>query len=252
VKDVIAFAAGGWAFRMPERAVARALVCDTLVAARAGGWWPTHGNPLLEAFAIGEAAGGRASLATPVVAAAFAATIAARAPGATLLDAVVAGTEVALRVDSALRGHAARGWDARGSAGRLGAALAAGRALGLSRDALRDAFDLAATAAGGLVVEDASATAFVIGSAATDGVEAALLARAGMTAAPHALEGRRGLAALMSDGLDAEGLLAGLGATFRLHALAVGVADAPDALRTAVDELSSAPSLDTLIAAARA
>ncbi len=252
MKALIGFAAGGWAFRAPERAVARTLVRETLVTARAHGWWPTHGSPLLEAFALGEAAGHRPSLATPVVAAAFAATVAARAPGATLLDAVVAGTEVALRVDGALTSHAARGWDPRGSAGRLGAAIAAGRALGLARDALRDALGLAATAAGGLTVDDPSATAFVIGSAAADGVETALLARAGMTAAPAALDGRRGLAALMSDGLDVDALLADLGTVFRLHELAGEDAGAPGVLRRAVEGLAGAPSLDELVAATRA
>jgi 2-methylcitrate dehydratase PrpD len=237
--ELIAFAANGWAFRDAVRAPARELVAAIVLRAVAG----AHSaaveiaaadsprparlraraigraavtTPLHAAFLTGLAAGEDAVLATPVVAAAFALGESVDAPGATVLDAIVAGTEVAARVEGALgAGHRDRGWDTRGTCGRLGAAIAAGRILGLQRDAMRDAFGIAATAASGLTAARGTMTAaFIVAAAAADGIEAALLARAEFTGAPLALEGRRGLAALMSPSFDAESILAGLGETF--------------------------------------
>ena len=71
--------------------------------------------------------------------------------------------------------------------------------------------------------------AYIVGAAAADGIEAALLARAEFTGAPLALEGRRGLAALMSTSLDTAALLEGLGETFVYTNLAVKVPATPPA-----------------------
>ena len=251
--ELIAFAAQGWAFREPVRAPAREIVLATLLRALAGArdpavelaardlppparmrahavGRPAPTTPLRAAFLTGLAAGTDDALATPVVAAALAVGESADAGGATVLDAIVAGSEIAARVAVALgTGHGARGWDPRGTCGRLGAAIAAARVLGLQRDAMRNAFGIAATAAGGLRSAHGTMTAaYVAGLAAADGVEAALLARADFTAAPQALEGRRGLAALMSASFDATALLAGLGETFVFTGLGGGNVPASD------------------------
>ncbi len=237
--ELIAFAATGWAFREPVRAPARRIVLATLLRAMANArsaaveiaaagapgparmraraiGRPDVTTPLRAAFLTGLAAAEDGVLATPVVAAAFAAGESVDAAGATVLDAIVAGTEIAVRVERALGpGHRERGWDTRGTCGRLGAAIAAARVLGLQREAVRDAFGIAATAASGLRSARGTMTsAFIVAAAAADGIEAALLARAEFTSAPLALEGRRGLAALMSPTFDAGPLLAGLGETF--------------------------------------
>jgi 2-methylcitrate dehydratase PrpD len=211
-------------------------------------------GPIVAALIDGVAAGAGASIATPVVCAALAACEAAEVPGAMLLDAVVAGVEVALRVERALRGHVERGWDVRGTCGRLGAAIAAARAFGLTRAAAQNAFGLAATAAGGLTAARGTMTeTYIIGSAAADGVEAALLARAEFTAAPAALDGRRGLAALTAAGFDAHALIVGLGERFAISDFAVDtLPDVPARLRDAVAGLERAPSLAELIAATQA
>jgi 2-methylcitrate dehydratase PrpD len=271
------FAGNAWAFRERERAAVRPLIAATLAAAMRDAYAPrtaialgafppaatrlratligraATAGPIDAALFAGNAAADGATLATPVVCAALAAGEAANVPGATLLDAVVAGVEVALRVERALHGHVERGWDVRGTCGRLGAAIAAARAFGLQRAAVRNAFGLAATAAGGLAVAHGTMTeAYVVGSAAADGVEAALLARAEFTGAPDALAGRRGFAALMSDGLDADALIADLGERFALDDLpATPLLPIPDALRDAVAALERAPSLDKLMAATR-
>jgi 2-methylcitrate dehydratase PrpD len=155
-------------------------------------------------------------------------------------------------VERALGGHRERGWDVRGSCGRLGAALAAARAFGLQREATRNAFGLAATAAGGLRAAAGTMTSdYVNGSAAADGVEAALLARAEFTGAPAALEGRRGLAALMAASFDGAAVTRDLGSHFALDAFVLAEPAAEGPLRTAVWELDRAESLAPLFAATR-
>jgi 2-methylcitrate dehydratase PrpD len=273
--DLIAFAANGWAFREPVRAPARELVLVTVLravanarsaaaeiaAADASGPARLRAHalgraavttPLRAAFLSALAAGDDATLATPVVSAALALGESLDAPGATVLDAIVAGTEVAVRVEAALgAGHRDRGWDTRGTCGRLGAAIAAARVLGLQRDAMRDAFGIAATAASGLLEARGTMTvAYICAAAAADGIEAALLARAEFTGAPLALEGRRGLAALMSPTFDAAALVAGLGETFRYGEIAVAsTAAAAEPLRALAGRIERLASIRELIEA---
>lgn len=273
--ELIAFAANGWAFREAVRAPARELVLATVARALAG----THAEaveiaartvppparmrahalgrgapttPLHAALLTGIAAGDGSAIATPVVAAAFAVGESVDAAGATVLDAIVAGSEIAARVASALgAGHGERGWDPRGTCGRLGAAIAAARVLGLQRDAMRNAFGVAATAAGGLQHARGTMTAALLaGAAAADGVEAALLARAEFTGAPLALEGRRGLAALMSSSFDPRVLLAGLGETFVFTAPAAPPEPPPpDAVRALVARMERLASVREIVEA---
>ncbi len=273
---LMAFAGNGWAFREPVRAPARELVLATVLRALsnvqsaavmmaaadapAPARMRAHAvgrsaatTPLYAAFLTGIAAGDDATLATPVVAAALAVGESVDAAGATVLDAIVAGTEIAVRVERALgAAHRERGWDTRGTCGRLGAAVAAARVLGLQRDATRDAFGIAATAASGLSEARGTMTAaYIVGAAAADGIEAALLARAEFTGAPLALEGRRGLAALMSASFDAAALLEGLGETFVYTTIAASVPSSPPAepRRALVARMERLPSIRELIAA---
>jgi hypothetical protein len=132
----------------------------------------------------------------------------------------------------------------------LGAAIAAGRVLGLTRDAMRDAFGIAATAASGLTEARGTMTAaYIVAAAAADGIEAALLARAEFTGAPLALEGRRGLAALMSPAFDAGALVLGLGETFLFASLAGGepAAGVSETAREVVARIERLPSIRELI-----
>jgi 2-methylcitrate dehydratase PrpD len=199
----------------------------------------------------GLAAGEDGTVATSVVAAALAIGESADAPGATVLDAIVAGTEVAVRVERALgAGHRERGWDTRGTCGRLGAAIAAARILGLQRDAMRDAFGIAATAAGGLTeARGTMASAYVVAAAAADGIEAALLARAEFTAAPLALEGRRGLGALMSPTFDAQTIANGLGEAFVFGDVteAASPSESGETVRALLARIERLPSIRELI-----
>jgi 2-methylcitrate dehydratase PrpD len=214
---------------------------------------PDVTTPLRAAFLSALAAGDDPSLAAPIVCAAFAAGESVDAAGATVLDAVIAGLEIAVRVERALGpGHIARGWDPRGTCGRVGAAIAAARVLTLQRDAMRDAFGIAATAAAGLRSAAGTMTAAAIAAeAAADGIEAALLARAEFTGALLPLEGRRGLAALMTATFHPALALDGLGTTFLFDAVPVSAPHAETAafaeLRELVGKLERLPSIRPVI-----
>jgi 2-methylcitrate dehydratase PrpD len=158
----------------------------------------------------------------PIVPAALAAAEYARASGRALLEAVVLGAEVAIRVALGLSPQLYdRGWHVTSAMGHLGAAIAAARAFDLDETRMRHALGIAATQATGLSAANGTMTkAFHPGKAALDGVEAAALAKEGFTSAPHAIEGRRGLAAVLVGAADYDAMLAGLGERWEVTAIA--------------------------------
>lgn len=127
-------------------------------------------------------------------------------------DATAVGYAVARSLAVALgTPHTDAGWSVEATAGTIGAAVAAGRLLGLDALPLRHLLGLGATQAAGLAAaRGTDAWALQLGKAAANGVEAALLARNGFTSSALPLEGRRGLFALMSATPDAS--VRGLGA----------------------------------------
>ena len=152
----------------------------------------------------------------PVVPAALAVAELRGLSGQDVLTAVVVGVEVASRVGNGLgTPHFDRGWHVTGTMGHLGAALAAGRLLGLDPERMRHALALAATQAAGHTEQLGSMTKSLHpGKAAADGVEAALLAAGGFTGPAGAIEGRRGLAALMAPGVDLDEVVRDLGSAW--------------------------------------
>lgn len=156
----------------------------------------------------------------PVVPAALSAAVLADASGAELLAAVTAGVETTLRVGMALIPEAIdRGWHMTGIAGPVGAAVAAGRLLGLDRAQLHSAVGLAVTQSAGVVEALGSmAKPLHAGKAAMNGLEAALLARHGLDGTPAPIEGRGGLVALHADRVDAGDALADLGSRWEIEA----------------------------------
>ena len=130
-----------------------------------------------------------------------------------LLVGVVAGLEVAARIANALgSSHTDRGWRVAGTAGRVGAAVAASRTLRRSSEDHLVAIAFAATQAAGFSIgTGVSVPALVAGRAANDGVESAVVAAAGLIGDPLPLEGRRGLLALVSDAAETSALADGLG-----------------------------------------
>jgi 2-methylcitrate dehydratase PrpD len=120
----------------------------------------------------------------PLVAAALAAAETARSSGRALLDAYVVGFEIEARLGRAMNPrHYQRGWHCTATLGTIGAAAAASRLLGLDATAAGHAFAIAASEASGLKENFGTMVKPLhAGLAARNGVLAALLARAGMTA----------------------------------------------------------------------
>ena len=133
-----------------------------------------------------------------IVFAAIAIGEAENADPAAVNASVAVAIEVVARIDVGLRPrHAALGWRPDASLAGIGAAVAAGRLLGLDAQQLTMAIGIAATQASGLAAADAQATAVRVGKAAADGIEAATLASHGFTATPQGIEGRRALGHLI-------------------------------------------------------
>lgn len=150
----------------------------------------------------------------PVVSAALAAVEHRGGSGRDLLVAMLAGCEMMNRLSLAtnpvLRD---RGFHTTPACGVFGAAVAAGRILGLSAEVLTSALGLAGAQAGGLMEMYGPSMQKRInpGPAARDGVVAAELAALGFTGADTILDGPRGFGAAFAGGLNEAVLLAELG-----------------------------------------
>ncbi|MBJ7610029.1 MAG: MmgE/PrpD family protein [Candidatus Dormibacteraeota bacterium] len=155
-----------------------------------------------------------------VVPAALAVAEGRNATVAELLFAMALGTEVALRVGVGLGpAHFDRGWHVTGTLGVIGAAVAAARLAQLGTEEVIQALGLATTQAGAIRSALGTETkSFHCGHAAESGVEAAQLVELGFTAAVRGIEGRRGMAALMTEDADLDCMVAGLGERWELHA----------------------------------
>jgi 2-methylcitrate dehydratase PrpD len=150
--------------------------------------------------------------------AALAAAETVGATGRELLTAVLAGYEVAIRIGMSIQPeHSLRGFQGTPTCGAFGAAAACARLFKLSAESTRDALGIAATFACGLsqfFVSGSDIKRFHAGKAAANGVEAALLARAGLTGPHDAIEGSQGFARAFSDRFDASTVVKDLGVHF--------------------------------------
>jgi 2-methylcitrate dehydratase PrpD len=118
--------------------------------------------------------------------------------GEDVAAAVTAGFAVELRMAEALE-PVIGPWLREGTAGLLGATAAAARARGLDTAATAQAFSIAATQCFGYADEPPARCRRLAGARAAElAVEAAELASLGFTGPPAALEGRRGLFALLT------------------------------------------------------
>lgn len=155
----------------------------------------------------------------PVVPAALAAAELTGASGADFLAAVVIGFEVCCRLGMALdpTSHYARGFHPTATAGTFGAAVAAGRLLGLDAKAMASALGIAASQASGslqFLVNGAWNKRYQVGEASMKGLMAATLAASGFIGADDAIDGKHGFLTGYSDGAVPARAVAGLGATW--------------------------------------
>lgn len=150
----------------------------------------------------------------PLVSTALAVAELRRASGRALLDAYVVGFEIEARLGRAMNPrHYQRGWHCTSTIGTVGAAAAACRLLGLDEPTADRAVAIAASQAAGLKENFGTMVKPLhAGLAARNGVTAALLAKAGLTASPAAIQGPQGLLAAMdSESASLAPFLADLG-----------------------------------------
>ena len=123
------------------------------------------------------------------------------ASAADVVDAFLIGAEASVRIGTVLgAAHYNRGFHQTATAGAFGAAIAAGRLYGLSRDQMRAAIGLCATRASGLKSQFGTmGKPYNAGIAASNGVECAGLARAGFTSADDGLMGAQGFVLTHAD-----------------------------------------------------
>jgi len=234
-KDLIALARMPEA-ALPEsaRQIARFSLFDWMVVGRAGRDQPVAkiirdyvtaegGNPLASVIDGGMAPARSAALANGTVShaldyddthfghvghpsvaimpAALAVAEEIDATGEAVVDAFLVGAEASVRLGMVLgRGHYERGFHQTATAGAFGATVAAGRLYDLSESELRNALSLAATRASGLKSQFGTmGKPFNAGIAASNGVEAAGLAKRGFISADDGITGPQGFIATHAD-----------------------------------------------------
>lgn len=144
------------------------------------------------------------------------------AKGGDFLDAALIGVEISCRIGTWLgRQHYQHGFHQTATAGAFGAAMASSRLLGLDPAAMRQATGIVATRASGLKSQFGTmGKPYHAGMAAANGVEAALLAKAGFVSRPDGLECEQGFAETHAgERGDPAPVLAGLGEDFWFEAV---------------------------------
>ncbi|MFN2100517.1 MmgE/PrpD family protein [Altererythrobacter sp. MF3-039] len=124
-----------------------------------------------------------------------------------VLDGYITGLQIMGLVGQAVNPfHRSRGWHATGTLGAIGAAAGCARMLGLDATHAAIAVSISTSLAGGFMSQFGSDTKPLhAGLAAAGGVQAALFARAGLTAGEATLDGQTGMRTLMV-GQDVEDL----------------------------------------------
>lgn len=152
----------------------------------------------------------------PVLAAALATGELVGATGRAVLNAVVLGADVTCRLGLALT--KGLGWSRTATLGVFGAAIAAARVLGLTRDQTVSALGLALSQSSGniqTVIDGSLAKRYQAGFVAEAGIRSAMLAARGITGPANAFEGRCGFFALYEGGsYRRERITTGLGTDF--------------------------------------
>lgn len=184
----------------------------------------------------------------PVVPAAFAVGEIVNASGRDVLTAIVAGYEVCCRLGNALdpTSHYARGFHPTATAGTYGAAAAAAKLYGLSKEQIISAFGVSGSQAAGslqFLVNGSWNKRYQVGAAAMNGVIAATLARDGFIGSTESVEGKHGLLVGYTDDAHPDKAVADLGKVY--ETMKIGVKPYPSCRYTHA-------ALDALIAMRRA
>jgi 2-methylcitrate dehydratase PrpD len=138
--------------------------------------------------------------------------------GKAALEAFILAFEVGTRIGLGMgTKHYDRGWHSTSTYGRFGAAVAAGKLLGLSVGEMKQAMGLAGTQAAGLrLVFGTMTKPFHPGKCAFDGVLSAILAQRGFTCAPNILEAKKGFVEVLGVQSKLEPMVKNLGKTYQV------------------------------------
>lgn len=140
--------------------------------------------------------------------------------GKDFLSAIVAGCDVMYRLLLAVRPSSGkRGFHSHGIGGPFGAMVTAGRLLRLKHDQMLHAFGIAGSHASGTMEYDQTGGEVKrvhAGIAARGGIQAAMLARLGLTGPPTIIEGKRGFCRVFADHYDMDVITKDLGMDFKI------------------------------------
>ncbi|HWJ03428.1 MAG TPA: MmgE/PrpD family protein, partial [Verrucomicrobiae bacterium] len=154
-----------------------------------------------------------------VIPAALAAAEKVGADGKSLLEGIVVGFEVGIRIGEAVTPAHYYYWHTTGTVGTFGAAAAAGKILGLSEDELVHTLGTAGTQAAGLwefLYDGAMSKHLHPGKACMNGLLSALLAKKGFTGASRILEGEKGFIRATANDFDLNKITDGLGLGYKI------------------------------------
>ncbi|MCH8567436.1 MAG: MmgE/PrpD family protein [Balneolales bacterium] len=147
---------------------------------------------------------------TPVLSALFAIAQERKISGTNLIKGINAGYETTIRLANAVQpGHKKRGYHATGTIGAAGAAVALCIMTGTEKKILKNALSAALISSGGTLkaLEDSSQLKpFNVGNAARTGLNAFLMAEAGIEGPDDVLGGSKGFLSIMTDKCDLEKL----------------------------------------------
>jgi 2-methylcitrate dehydratase PrpD len=138
--------------------------------------------------------------------------------GRDLLTAFILGAEIECRIGNAVSpSHYQRGWHITSTCGVFGAALAAGKLLGLTEDQHLFALGNASVQTGGLVETLGTMSKSIsVGNAARNGLLSALLAKQDFSGPDAPLEGPRGFLKVTANTVALDWLTEGLGQEWEL------------------------------------
>jgi 2-methylcitrate dehydratase PrpD len=143
-----------------------------------------------------------------------------RIGGSELLLAFILGNEVQARIALAISPqHYNKGWHITSTCGVFGAAVAAGKAIGLNEPALVSALGTASTQSSGLCeCLGMAAKSVSVGNAARNGLWSALLAERGFEGPAEPLAGRQGFYHALGETPDLPRVTDGLGESWEIMA----------------------------------
>lgn len=162
-----------------------------------------------------------------------------KASGRDLIEAVTAAYECALRIGVSMQpDHSTRGFQGTPTCGVFGATIASARLLGLDAEGIRNAVGIAASYSGGIAqffVSGSDVKRLHAGKAAGQGVECALLAQAGLSGPPDALEGSQGVCGAASETFRPEDLTDQLGERWWIDSISLKVHAGTVRLQAAIE-----------------